>query len=168
MNRWVRWIEGACMALVLIAGALALGEPAARPVPVADSIAVTDTLLGPDAHVLRVWSEAAGVPYVYTWALAFEETQRNPSPGVRGAHLEWGRFQILPSTARARCPAHNTQTYYGNLACFLRMTREDVATCRGDYRCAARIHNGRGPRAYAYADRVMDRVAVIVGREVLR
>lgn len=162
--------------LCLVVAIVAADGRAALTQEVADGTAVAvaappeavDTLLASDAATLRVWSEAAGVPYVHTWALAYEETRRNTSPGTRGGHGEWGRFQILPSTAKSRCGNLDTRTYYGNLACFLKMTREDALRCRGDYRCAARIHNGSGPKAEAYADRVWATTRALVEREVAR
>lgn len=120
----------------------------------------------PDALTLKLWSEAAGVPTFLTYAIAWRETRNNPSPWVRGAHGEVGRFQIRALTARSRCPGIDVGMYDGNLACFLRMAQEDLRTCAGDARCASRVHNGSGPKARAYADSVMADVKKLVERRV--
>lgn len=119
----------------------------------------------PDAATLELWSEAAGVPPAFTFAIAWQETRNNASPAVRGRHGEYGRFQILLSTARTRCPGLNVVEYEDNLACFLRMARQDWLRC-GSWRCAARTHNGSGLMAERYADSVMQTVREIVNAKV--
>lgn len=161
--------------LGLLAGMLVLGGATAFVVGMkqeapADGVAVAvDTsaigaLQHPDAATLELWSEAAGVPVAFTYAMAWEETRNNPSPWVRGAHGEYGRFQIKLTTARSRCPGLDVRQYDDNLACFLRMSREDWQKC--GWACAARIHNGSGRRAEEYASRVMETVRVIVNSKV--
>lgn len=120
----------------------------------------------PDAPTLQLWSEVAGVPTFLTYAIAWRETRNNPSPWVRGARGEVGRFQVMPATAKSRCAGIDVGTSEGNLACFLKMIRADLARCAGDARCAARIHNGSGPRARAYADSVMADVKILVNRRI--
>lgn len=119
---------------------------------------VADSTAGPwshpDALRLRAAADALGVPYRYAYAIAWRETRNNDGPWTRGAHGEYGRFQILPSTARSRCPGIDVGAYDGNVLCFMKLAREDLSACRGDVRCAARVHNGSGPRARAYADTV--------------
>ena len=137
--------------------------------PDGTAVAVDTSAIGalrhPDAGTLELWSEAAGVPAVFTYAMAWEETRNNPNPAVRGAHGEYGRFQIKASTARLRCPGLVVTEYEDNLACFLRMAQQDYYKC-GNWRCAARIHNGSGRRAEEYAARVMATVRVIVNAKV--
>jgi hypothetical protein len=66
----------------------------------------------------------------------------------------------MDATAIRRCPAFDVRTRAGNLACFLKMTQEDIASC-GGYWCAARIHNGSGPEAVAFAHRVLGTVGIL-------
>jgi len=91
-------------------------------------------------------------------AVARVESGCNLSPLLR-AHACWnrvvrlrdcevGRFQIKPSTARARCRGLNVFTYSGNVACFFRMFGEDWA--RGGRTYATLRHNGSGPGAEHY------------------
>lgn len=68
-------------------------------------------------------------------------------------NCEVGRFQIKPSTARLRCPGLDVFTYGGNLACFAQMFAADAKTRGTLY--AIRHHNGAGPRADAYVQRVL-------------
>ncbi len=69
---------------------------------------------------------------------------------------EVGRFQIKPSTARRRCPGLDVFTYDGNLACFTRMFKEDTDT--SGTLSAIVHHNGRGPKAQEYLNRVLKTV----------
>lgn len=170
MNRYQRITIAAGVILAyaaLLVGAFAFFDPPSTPQG-RDPIATADTGRGPWAHpdagTLGVWSEAAGVPVVFTYAIAWRETRNNPSPATRGKLGEVGRFQILSRTAAARCRGIDVREYYGNLACFLRMAREDAASarCAGDWRCAARIHNG----AQAYADSVMLDIQKLVRRRI--
>jgi hypothetical protein len=155
---------------LLLVGLLALGGLCIRPeraseatLPPASS--PPDSTLAPDAPTLALWSEAAGVPALVTVTVAWTESGRNLDPTLRGAAGEVGRFQIRPSTARERCPRQNIDTYHGNLVCFLRLMRENYATCR-EWRCALAAYNGRGPAAAAYAARVFALVRQRVLAEV--
>lgn len=129
--------------------------PAAAPEPLpilADS--APGAARHPDSTALETFSRLVGVPPLFTFALAWEETRNNPDPKTRGKHGEWGRFQVKETTARARCPGFNIKTAEGNLACFLKMARED-RIAGGSWWHAARVHNGSGEAARAYADRVI-------------
>jgi hypothetical protein len=95
---------------------------------------LASVLLGRDAAHLRLAARAAGVDERMVLAVAYVETRRNLDPRVLDqtcAHISRdcavGRFQIKPSTARLRCPEENIRTYKGNVACFLKMFRVDVA-----------------------------------------
>lgn len=66
---------------------------------------------------------------------------------------EIGRFQIKPSTGARRCPGLDVRTYAGNTRCFVRMFKQDGE--RYGYRDAIRRHNGAGPKAREYRDRVL-------------
>lgn len=146
----------------VIVATLALAPRAAREETPPVLEAATDYAAPPDAPTLALWSEAAGLPTLLTEAMAWTESGRNLDPSLRGAAGEWGRFQILPATARLRCPRQNITTARGNLGCFLRMMRQNYAAC-GDWRCAIARYNGAGPAAAAYADRVL----AVVQRRVL-
>lgn len=116
----------------------------------------------PDAHYLKVQADSIGVPAVIAWAVSWEETRRNTSPHVRGAHGEWGRFQILGATARGSCPGLDVRTYAGNVRCGLTHLR-GLHARHGNWPEAIRAYNGRGPAARAYRQRVL----ASVGRFVL-
>lgn len=170
MNSYRQIAVGAIVVIAsaaLVIATFAILDPPAK-YQEAEPIASADTGRGPWAHpdgaTLAVWSEGAGVPVLFTYAVAWRETRNNASPATRGKLGEIGRFQILPSTARARCATLDVREYYGNLACFLKMAREDAAgpRCQGDWRCAARIHNG----AQAYADSVMSDIKNLVRRRI--
>lgn len=162
------WLLFVILGAVLLAGAVFV--PREKPQETDLEIAApADTGRGPWAHpdapTLRIWSEAAGIPYVFTYAVAWRETRNNPSPDVRGARGEIGRFQVMPATAKSRCGGLDVRTPEGNLACFLRMARADLAgRCAGDFRCAARVHNGPGWASERYADNVMADVKTLVER----
>lgn len=82
-------------------------------------------------------------------------------PGVvhHEKNCEVGRYQIKPSTARRRCPELDVFTYGGNLACFVRMFKEDAD---GDGKLyAITHHNGSGAKAREYLDRVLRTVGRI-------
>jgi hypothetical protein len=136
--------------------------PASDPPSAAADVQQPGPWAHPDAATLALWSEAARVPTFFTFAIAWRETRNNASPASRGKLGEVGRFQILPRTARTRCPKIDVREYEGNLACFLKMAGEDGARCRNDWRCAARIHNG----SWAYADSVMADVRELVRRRI--
>lgn len=122
----------------------------------------------PDAARISLWSEAAGVPAVFSLAIAWRETRNNPSPYSTSVVGARGRFQIMRATARARCPHLDTETPDGNLACFLKLTRENLARCGGSFWCAAKMHNGSGRAAEQFADSVMASVRQLVEREIDR
>lgn len=159
-------IAAALVGLVGVVGAIQErgGEPSDGTAVVIDTSGI-GALRHPDAATLQLWSEAAGVPAAFTYAVAWEETRNNADPSIRGAHGEYGRFQIKLTTARVRCPGLNVKEYYDNLACFLRMSREDWMRS-GSWRTAARTHNGSGVRAESYANKVMGTVRMIVSAKV--
>lgn len=130
------------------------------------AIAVADTTYGasnpPDAAALDLWSDALNFPREYAYAIAWHETRANVDPRVRGKAGEWGRFQIMPSTARERCAGMDVTTAHGNRACFFKMTRDDYLKCGGDWWCVAKRHNGGS----AYANRAMRTVQQLVRREI--
>lgn len=74
-------------------------------------------------------------------------------------NCEVGRFQIKPSTAKGRCPGLNIWLYDGNLACFAIMFAEDVR--KKDVFYAITHHNGSGPKAREYLQRVLSTVGRI-------
>lgn len=126
----------------------------------------------------------AGRDSLVALAVAWQESGANLNPRLRGHHCwysylqynipahqdtnvvvthksvvhheadcEVGRFQIKPSTARRRCPGLNVWTYDGNVRCFVHMLEEDAAA--GGMLYAIRHHNGSGPRAADYLQRVL-------------
>lgn len=110
-----------------------------------------------DAH-LRYLAHRDSLPAARVLSIARVESGCNLNPKLR-AHAstrdrEVGRFQIKPSTARMRCPGVNVFTYAGNVACFLKMFREDV---RGFGVTDATVrHNGYGPAgAYEFLYKVL-------------
>lgn len=167
-GKWMGIATASVVAALLGAAAVAV-SPTKQEAIDSTAAAVDTSTIGalrhPDAAELTLWSEAAGVPAAFTYAIAWEETRNNADPSVRGAHGEVGRFQIKLSTARARCLGLNVTDYHDNLACFLRMTRQDWQKC-GSWRCAARVHNGSGVRAERYANHVMGTVRMIVNAKV--
>lgn len=164
------WLGGTLGVLLVIASSpwWAFG-PAPEPIVAADTArSVIRAANPPDAPTITMWSRAAGVPAEYALAIAWEETRWSQAPYVRSAVGAIGRFQIMPATARERCPNHNVRTYYGGLGCFLKMSQENMQTCRNDFRCMARIHNGAGPKAEVFADSVWSTITQIVQEEVSR
>lgn len=128
----------------------------------------------PDRLTLVHASEVARVDPLATLAIAWEESRDDVNPHLR-AHYCWhgefvtneglvvgavhkadcevGRFQIKPSTAKARCPSINIWTYSGNVRCFLKMFGEDSR--RYGVVTAIRIQNGSGVKAKEYTQRVL-------------
>ena len=161
-QRLLTFAGGMLVIAVMITSSFVLVDPPAREA--ADGtgvrralvpIAVPGAARHPDSARLRTYSELAGVPVAVTFAIAWQETRNNATDStVRSVKRALGRFQIMDATARTRCPAFDVGTPDGNLACFLKMVCEDAASC-GDYGCAARIHNGRGYAARAFADTVL-------------
>lgn len=91
----------------------------------------------PDASHLRYVAQQAGLDWRVFLAVAWTESQANLDPRLR-AHACWrpgwrrpwcpfGRFQVLDSTAKERCPELNTHTYRGNTECAARILKEDTA-----------------------------------------
>lgn len=165
---WVATLIGIVLIFVVGDRQAKAVAPEASP-PVAAAPLGTGPWSHPDAATIRVYSEAAGVPYVFAYAIAWEETRNNVSPTTRSYMGAVGRFQIMPATAKASCPGLNIYTSSGNLACFLKLVRASAAgACAGDYRCVARVHNGSGRVAEAFADSVMSSVRKLVTREIER
>jgi len=156
----------AALAVVVLVGVALYPRPVREETPTLAPLPA-DSAAARDAPTLALWSEAAGVPTLLTEAVAWTESGRSLDPTLRGAAGEVGRFQIKPATARERCPRQNIMTYHGNLACYLRMMRENYAACR-DWRCAIARYNGQGPAAAAYAGRVLAFVERRVLAEVAR
>ena len=83
----------------------------------------------PDAWLLKQYADSARVPPVLVWAVAYQESEHNLNPALRGHHCaklptcEVGRFQILPSTAKVRCPDLNVFIYRDNIKCGVRYLR---------------------------------------------
>jgi hypothetical protein len=120
-------------------------------------------------------ADSAHIDERATLAIAWEESRDNLNPHLRGHHCwysymtvsgdsvrvrhhhdpdcEVGRFQIKPSTARRRCPGLDIFTYGGNTRCFAKMFAADAAY--RDIAYAITHHNGRGPRAREYLNRVL-------------
>lgn len=109
----------------------------------------------PDARYLTRAADSAGVPALAVMAIAWEESRGNVDPRLRGTRGEIGRFEIMPATAAAFCPDLDVTRYKYNVVCALRLLRLDLLRV-GLVRAIIR-HNGRaeGPRAKAYADRVL-------------
>lgn len=97
------------------------------------------------------------VPARLEAAVALVESGRNLNPRLRGAAGEWGRFQIRTATARALCPGLDVRTSTGNARCFRLMMREHFERT-GSWPAALVAYNGTGPRARAYARRVLARL----------
>lgn len=135
----------------------------------------------PDSTNLRRLADSANVPASAVLAIAWQESNANLDPRLRGHHCWWsirrdsatvivhhepdcevGRFQIKPSTARSRCPGLSIWHYDGNVQCFLKMFREDVD--RYGVIDAIRRHNGSGRSALAYTESVL----ATVGRLTLQ
>lgn len=142
----------------------------------------------PDYDRLITLADSAAIDRRVVLAIAWEETADNTDPRVRGHHCwysyrsfvpnpvtggtdtvrvthheadcEVGRYQIKPSTARFRCRDLNVFTYDGNLACFARMFAQDAA--KGGNLYAITRHNGAGPRAAQYLDRVLTTIGWLV------
>jgi len=151
---------GIFVLIAMVAMANGIQEPADGTrvtvrIPRMSTIVAPGAALHPDSARLRTFSELAGVPVALTFAVAWQETRNNARDStVRSSKGALGRFQIMDATARSRCPRFDVRTPDGNLACFLKMIREDAASS-GDYGSAARIHNGRGYAARAFADTVL-------------
>lgn len=93
----------------------------------------------PDAGLLAVYADSARVPHVVAWAIAWQETRHDLNPALRGRAGEVGRLQVLPSTARSRCPRLDIYTYTGNLACGMRLLRWRFEQ-RGSWAAAIRAY----------------------------
>lgn len=80
-----------------------------------------------DAAHLRYLAREAGLDPRVVVAVAWRESTNDLRPRLRGKAGEWGRFQILPRTARRRCRGLDIRTYKGNTGCFIKMFAEDNA-----------------------------------------
>lgn len=107
----------------------------------------------PDAARIRAVAESIGVQPKVALAVAWEESRRNTDPALRGAEGEWGRFQVLPATARRACPGLDITTYEDNVRCGLRLLRSLIRRY-GAFE-GIRRYNGSGPKAAAYLRRVL-------------
>jgi len=97
----------------------------------AQLLACCAILHAPDRYHLSRGLGVYGLEPRWVLAVAQAETGANASPrvrahGCRGRNCAVGRFQILPSTARQRCPGFNIYEYHDNVACFLWMFSRDV------------------------------------------
>lgn len=135
-------------------------------------IAFFQLALLPDrAHLVHL-ADSANVPSGEVMAIAYEETGLSLLPSIRGHHCwysyhvdsntvvvhherdcEVGRFQIKPSTGRARCSGINIWTYEGNTNCFIRMFSEDVKRF-GVARAICRHNTGQPLKRCPYAERI--------------
>jgi len=115
----------------------------------------------PDAAALAAFADSARVPHTVVWAIAWQESRHNTNPALRGSAGEWGRMQILPSTARHICPTLDVRTYLGNVACGVRLLRGHYART-GSWVLAIRAYQcPRCPRDTAYQRSVLERVGRI-------
>lgn len=150
----LRAFDGAVAALLLVCALWV----ALLPVPEATTPSALPAIpahLGPLTAEQRFLVRSAireSVPPVVALEMAWEETRRNTHPLIRGAHGEWGRFQIKPLHCDGR-----VKTYSQNVACYFRLMRSHEIAC-GGWVCAIERYNGRGPRARAYRDRVLARI----------
>lgn len=109
----------------------------------------------PDAAHLATLADSVGIPVELSWAQAWEESRTNLNPYLRGAHGEWGRFQIREHSRignRCRQLHLNIRTYAGNTRCHAIVMRELIGQC--GIACATETWNGSGPDARAYKGRV--------------
>ena len=116
-----------------------------------------------DSYHLRWLARERHVPEARYEAIAHVESACNLDPLLRGhacwrAHwhlrdCEVGRFQIKPSTGRARCRDLNIWTYKGNTECAARTLREDAQ--RYGLTDATIRHNGTGEPALEYLRKVL-------------
>src|SRR4029077_19542276 len=128
-------------------------------------LALALALRCPDAFHLRYEAARAGLPPAAVLAVAEVESDCDVRPTLRGHYCWWrghhprncevGRFQIKPSTARARCPGFNVFHYEDNVECFLWMFKRDTLT--GGLFFAVEHQNGGGRKARAYVDKVLAR-----------
>jgi hypothetical protein len=139
---------------LLVLGALAWPKGDATVGEVAATARETIPPSAPDGTEIVIDATLARVPPSVALAVAWHETRHSRDSTVRSPKGALGRFQIMDATARARCPDLDVRTTHGNRACFLRMVRADFERC-GGWRCAIRIHNGRGRAAEQFATDVM-------------
>lgn len=103
----------------------------------------------PDSPHLRYLARSAGLDGRVVESVAWHESRNELRPRLRGEAGEWGRFQILPRTARRRCPALDVRTYKGNTQCFIKMFSEDTARHGTVFALHQQNHST------AYAERVL-------------
>jgi len=132
-----------------------------------------------DAYTLAAQADSQGVPRTVSWAVAWEESRGGRrgndylGPGrivadtatidgvvtVRRHRIcrELGRYQINPCTWRSsdpRCTLRRISARYAdNVYCGTKNIRNKYLEC-GNWHCAPRRHNGRGPLAELYGKRI--------------
>ena len=118
----------------------------------------------PDAWRLKAYADSTHVPAVIAWAISWQESRHNINPRLRGKHGEWGRFQVMPSTARAICPTLDIRTYEGNVMCGLRYLRHQFEA-RGTWEAAVRAYQcPRCTQRTEYERSVMEMVGRFTSR----
>lgn len=143
-------------------------------------LAALQIVLPDQAHLVHL-ADSAGLPPAVVEAIAWQESGVNLSPTLRGHHCWWstrvgetltihherdcevGRFQIKPSTGRARCPGLNIWVYDGNTHCFVTMFAADVR--QYGLTAAIKRHNGSGRVADEYVERVYATVGRLLTQE---
>lgn len=127
-----------------------------------------------DKRQLGALALTAGLPEAVVLAMAWQESGSNLNPALRGHHCwnetvghladcEVGRFQIKPSTGKARCPEFNVFTYRGNLDCFAKAFGEDYRVY--GFSGAIERWNAGGGHAPEYLEDVLAAVGWITLKE---
>lgn len=139
----------------------------------------------PDWNILTHMADVAHVPHGPVAAIAWLETRDNMDSAVRGHHcwhdrgervsamdtVHWatsvhtpncevGRFQIKPSTARARCPNLDIFTRQGNYICFFWMFHQDFDRY-GAMEAIKRHHGGTPQQNAAYFREALKVIALV-------